>query len=497
MRLHHTPWLRKTERELLEEELELEREIRRRMDQRPLDHMSWLPGQLAFLACEDKRKLFRAGSQSSGKTTVGAAETVYFGEGYSPFRRVPPPPTLQWVLSPTERASGIAQERVWNLLDRSQLATDSPVYDESKGAISGKYPKYMWRNGSRVEFRWGAGDLLNLASATVHRIWIDEPPESERVFNELQKRLLRTNGWLAGTLTPVNRPVAYLKKRVAEKKIRDLHFRLTPENMVFVHGPETGKRIRLEDGTPCDEDWIRGLIHETSDMEVPVTVHGEFEFRLEGAYFEKVWNATQMVADEPPDVAMEAVIGIDFGDRPGKFVAHLMFVDEVNQGTGRPFVYVADSYVATTGRETIEDHAKAILKMLRKHRWKWHELKYVLSDRDHKAGRADVISAWKLQAAIAAELGLDPRALSPQILIAKRGEGRGDGSVGTRSGWLHEQMAHGNFAVDKRCERLIEAIPKYSPFRPDEEWKDQIDAVVYGLDRYTYADRRRLRIAAR
>lgn len=466
--------------------LELERELARRREADPLSRMSWLPAQVAYLSEVSKRKLLRAGNQGQGKTTVGAADAIWRALGRHPFRPVPPAPTQQWTLSPTERASGIAQRKLWELVPKSELAPDSPRYDYRKGAFEGKYPKIMFRNGSWIEFRWGGGDLLNLASEKLHHAWIDEPPENERVFNEVQKRVLRTNGDVSLTLTPVNRPTDWLKARVERQVVGDLHFDLRPENLIFASGPMAGQRMRLEDGTPCDDEWIARLIAETSDQEVPVVIHGEWEFRLDGAYLSKVWHPERMITTRPPAGNYEIELGIDFGDRPGKQVILDIRVAEGLGRGGHPLIYVNHEYIGSTGYETPEDDARGVLNLLAQSQCEWRDLRGAFSDRAHKAGRPDTKSANDLAKAISKQLGLaDWRDLDPPIRVAKRGRGRGAGSVGTRSRWLHSQIARGNFFVNPRCKRLIEALPKYNPWR-DDDYKDPIDALVYGLDRYIY-----------
>lgn len=472
-------------RAILEYELALERELERRRQTDPLSGMSWLPAQVAYFSETAKRKDLRAGNQGQGKTTAGAADCIFRALGRSPFRPVPPAPTFQWALSPTERASGIAQRKLWELIPRDVLAPDSPRYDYRKGAFEGKYPKVMFRNGSWIEFRWGGGDPTNLASEKLHHAWIDEPPENERVFNEVQKRVLRTNGDVSMTFTPVNRPVEWVKKRVEDNKIRDLHFPLVPEHLVFATGPAAGRRITLEDGTPCDERWITALVAETSDVEVGVVIHGEWEFRLEGAYFEKVWDPDRMVTRRAPTGDVECALGLDFGDRPGKQIVLQLLVDENNGGAGYPWVHVLDEYVGKTGRETNDDDARHTLTMVRRNGWEWHELLEVKADRPHKAGKGDQKSASDFQAAIAKLLGIEFGDVNPPVWTAKRGGGRGAGSVLTRSRWLHQLMSRGFFSVHPRCKRLIAAIPKYNPLVDDDN-KDPLDGLVYGLDRWIY-----------
>lgn len=462
-----------------------ELEIARRREANPLDSMRWLPGQLAFLTETHKRKLFRSGNQAQGKTTAGAAETLFRAIGRHPFKRVPAAPTFQWAVCSTDQQSGIVQRKVWELTPK-ELVAPGCTYDPRKGAFLGKYPALHLTNGSWIGFRTGGGDPTNLASEKLHHAWFDEPPESERIFNEVQKRVLRTNGDLSMTFTPVNRPVDYLKKKAEEGRIRDLWFDLRPENLVF----GDGRVMCLDDGTPMDAAWIEALIAETSDQEVPVVIHGGWEFRLEGSYFSKVWDPARMVTAEPPRGSYEELLGGDFGDQPGKQIVLYLMVDERGGNGGHPHVHVSDEYIGTTGKETNEDDARSVLRMLKLNRTKWADLKGVSMDRAHKAGRADQKSAVDLARAIASQLGIDLQALQPQITVAKRGAGRGAGSLMTRWRWLHGQMSRGNVTVHPRCKRLLEALPKASPFN-DDDWKDPLDALGYGLDRYTFTSDRR------
>lgn len=470
----------------LERLVVLERELARRRVENRLDTMRWLPGQHRFLLSPAKRKLFRSGSQAQGKTTAGAAETVYRLLGHHPLREIRPAPVRMWAVCGGGEQSAVVQERVWSLVPKSEVVAGC-AYDAKKGGFLGKYPRLRLRNGSELLFKTGQQDTLNLASDTVDAVWIDEPPESERVLNELVKRVLRTNGDIYGTLTPVNRPVDYLRKLCEDDVWDDIHSPLTVENMVFVG---TNEVIRLADGTPCDARWIALVRAETPPHEAPVTLDGGWEFRTEGGYFASVWDPARMVTENPPTGEYEELLGIDLGDRPGKQYVGYILVDETGGARGYPHVHIEDEYVGETGRETNEDDAIATLRMLKRHRSKWASLRSAMSDRAHKAGRGDQKSATDLARAIAAELGLTLEQLEPPIRVAKRGRGRGAGSVSTRSRWLHGQMARGNVTVHPRCKRLIEAIPKYSPW-VDDDWKDPLDGVLYGLDRYIYATQRR------
>lgn len=467
----------------LERRLRVERELARRRADRPLERMRWLPGQLAFLTCEHHRKLFRSGSQAQGKTTAGAAETCWRLQGNHPFRAVRPPPVRIWAVSGGGEQSSIVQERVWSLVDKSMVAPGFG-YDTRKGAFLGKYPRLRLKNGSEVLFKSGQQDTLNLASGTVDAVWIDEPPESERVLNELVKRVLRTNGDIYATLTPVNRDVAYLRKLCVDEVWRDLHFDFRPEHLRYA---DTGEPIELTDGTVCDEAWLDQVRAETPAYEAPVTLDGEWEFRAEGAYFDGAWDGTRLVRHVTIEATDRVILGIDHGDRPGKQVAVLLVVDDRAE---YPTVGVLDLYRDTIGLASPVDDARGILEMLDRNGVPWSRLHFAGGDRVHLPGDARQKSNRDLAAQLKKLLklrgALKDDQLRPEIRTIKRGEGRGRGSLSVGSRWLFHAMVAGRFVVDPRAAFLLEALPRYTFVDDDTGYKDVVDAIRYGLDQYIF-----------
>lgn len=458
--------------------LAIARELERRKALDPLSSMSWLPMQLEYLTCTDKLKLARSGVQQ-GKTRVGAADTVLFAIGQSRYRSMPTRATLQWVVGGTDQQLQNPEKHVYDFA-RPYLHPESPYWDDSKGKLSGKYPRLLFKNGSEIQFRTGGGDLHNLSSNTVDRVWIDEPPDSERAFNALLERISRTNGEIGMTLTPQNRPTGWLRQRCEDKQVRDLHYNLSIPNLTFADGPQAGRLITLTDGTPCDENWIAYKRKITSPYEAPVSLDGEWEYRIEDAFLSKVWDHASQVRATPPAGEVDALIGIDLGDRPGKLIAVLIYV------TKEGLVHVADECVDWEASWTIERFAKELLIMLKRNNWTWGEVHRAYSDRDHKAGKSDFRGMGQIQQAIAKDLGIKYEQVMPPIRGAKRGAGKGGQSVITRSEWLHELMALRRFSVHPRCKRLIEAIPRYNP-RVDNDAKDPLDALLYGATDLIYS----------
>lgn len=478
-------------RERLERLVSIERELARRRADNPLDHMAWLPGQHAFLLSDAKLKLLRAGRQTAGKTTAGAAETVWRMMGRHPFRQVRPPPVKGWVVCGGGEQSEIVQERIWSLVPKSEVAPGF-AYDTRKGAFLGKYPRLRLKNGSEIWVKTGQQDSLNLASGTLDFVWVDEPPENQGVWSELLARILRLNGDIYLTLTPINRPVDWLHQISAkpgettrERPVEDLHFALTPENLIPVG---SDRPMTLIDGTVCDQDWIDFLTSRTVEYERPVVLDGSWEFRIGGAYFDGAWDPNKLVYDALPDKTDKIVVGIDHGDRPGKQVFTLMAVSVEDP----PSVHVMDQYRDLIGTASPMDDAKGLLAMIARHRnprtgrtLQYADLHFVGGDRVHLPGSGKQKSNRDLAAQIKKVLKVPD--LTPPVRTIKRGEGRGAGSLSIGSRWLYHAMVAGRFSVAPHLTFLVDAIPKYTLKDDDLGVKDSIDSIRYGLDQWIFS----------
>lgn len=385
-----------------------------------------------------------------------------------------------WVICASWSQSIAIQGKLHALLPASRVHPRSE-FSVSRG-YRGTHPAVEVRHEdggwSIIRFKTTQQGSLNLAGATIRGALFDEPPASEGIYAEVVKRVQSTGGWVAIAMTPIGAPVDWLRDLVARGGIEDIHVPLSPEALIPLG---SSRPRRLADGTVCDATWIALIEAQTPAHEIPVRIHGEWETRSVDGYFDGAWDPTRMVHDRIPTGDVRLVLGIDHGDRPGKQCVYLIAVDE-QHASGHPDVYVLDEYVGTLGTETPEDDARGVIAMLRRSGLGWSDLHRAMGDRVHKPGKGQQKSNTDLGAQIAKQLRVPE--LRPPILTAKRGEGRGNGSVGIRSRWLHQQMVRGLFAVHPRCARLVESIPRYTG--RDDDWKDPIDAIVYGLDPYVY-----------
>jgi hypothetical protein len=460
-------------------------ELKRRRRDHPLQYINWLPGQHGFLNDDSKRKLFRAGNQAHGKTMAGLAEIHWRCVGDHPFIDVPPGPIEAWCICASWSQSVHIQSKMHDLIGRTGDLVDDQPFDPKNG-YGAKNPMIRYKCGSIVRFRTTQQGSINLAGATIDVAMFDEPPASPRIFSEVQKRLIRRNGTLILTLTPIGAPCDWLKEQVKAGHISETWVRLESENLIPVGKSEP---LQLEDGSPMDQDWIDGVISETLPHEVGVICHGEWEIRTVGRVFGSFSEPVHITPDFPVG-EVKLSLGMDWGDGANfSQVATLVAIDD---STDYPKLFVLDEYVSD-GTTTIDMDAGAIIEMLRRNGLTWSNLDYVFGDRvwSGRRGNLSKKSNTEFLRAMGKLLKLPQSRMRPQIHTVKRGAGHGRGSLSQGCRFLHNAMIRpDHFHVNPRCTRLIDAFNRWD--YSDDQWKHILDALRYSLDRWIFTRRKRL-----
>lgn len=455
--------------------------------------MRWLPVQDRYRRSLRAERLLRAGNQI-GKTWGALGDLLDHAMGTHPHRPCSTHGEF-WIICASWSQSVAVQGKLAELLPADRISEDTPSFDDKNG-FGAKNPTVKVRHvdggWSVIRFRTTRQGALNLSSATIDGALFDEPPTSMRIYSEVRKRVMRRSGWVSIAMTPVNAPVQWIKELAEADGIEDIHTRMTPEALIPIGATDP---IRLKDGTVCDAAWIAAEIGKTIPHEVPVVIHGEWEMRSQGRYFDRFVSMPDApgahVHDRPPPGRLTVCVGIDHGDRPGKQVAILAVVQPPENPRGYPRVYVLDMYVDAAGSALPEDDARGVLDMLRRHGMQWASVDHVRGDRVHRPGTGSQKSNKDLQAQIAKILRVPAPDLRPPIRTAKRGEGRGGGSVMVGSRWLYHAMVRdGGFGVHPRCAPLIHALDNYDPV-VDDDHKDKVDALRYALDEFIFGQWKR------
>jgi len=429
----------------------------------------------------------RAGNQAQGKTWAGLSNAIYHSIGRHPFYRVPAPPVAGYIVCASWGQSIEIQSKLWSLLPKGAL-DPATEYIEGHG-FRGKHPFVRFRNGSLIRIKTARQGALQLAGGTIGWAMFDEPPASRRVWGEITKRVIRTNGWVWGTLTPINAPVDYLRELTESGQVEDIHGPLTPEAMIPVG---QSRPIRLTDGTRCDAAWIDSIRASTLDTEEPVVVDGEWDCRAIGRLF-RAFASTgpdAHVSDRVPPGDVKLCVGIDHGSGANFSSAAVLVALEPDPT--HPRVWVLDEYVSE-GETDERDDARGILSMLSRWGLSWDDLDHAYGDRPWRRGSMQKKSNGQLMRAIGRKIKRKPDALSPQLRTVKRGKGHGAGSVHMGEVYLHRAMVRrGCFNVGARCEQVIASLERYDG-RSDSPYKHILDAIRYALDWQIFATPRRSR----
>ncbi len=464
-------------------------DLRADCERDPLRHVRWTPPQMAFLESQYPIRLLRTGNQF-GKTWAGAADALWRCLGSHPYQDVRSPPIEVWVVCKSWSQSIAVQSKLWALCPKDAVTPDTAF--SPKNGFKGVQRAIVFRNGSILRVKTVGQDTLDLASATIHYIWIDEPLGDAETFSELQMRLRRTAGSIGITMTPATTgDLAWLRELVEAQKATDLHYRMEAANFVPVG---SARPLLDEAGTPMDAAWVADQIDRTLGWARPVRCHGEWEYGRVDAIFENFHTVNHVIrdlttSDVRPRGELKLSIGVDYGEERLRTAAVLVGVDDSDPGMIR--VYVLGEY-APDSATTIDMDAAAILEMVAAHGLRWSDLDYCYGDKRLQDARGRITRKSNGMLTRALEKAMRKRAgISPKFRGAKRGIGRGAGSVWMGVRWLNDRMiTPGCCFVDESAPRLIECIQKWRGGTA-EEWKDQIDALRYALRPWIFPQARR------
>jgi len=437
----------------------------------PLDQVRWTPPQLAFLRSTRSYRLLRTGNQF-GKTWCGSAELLYRCLGYHPHKPVRPGPIEAWVVCKSWSQSIAIQKKIWSLCPKDAVVPETSFSE--KNGFAGVQKAVVFRNGSVIRIKTIGQDTLELESATIHYVWIDEPLGDDGTFSALQMRLRRTGGEIAITMTPATTgDLTWLRNLVKAGEIEDLHYRMEPENFI----PEGATLpLKTEDGRWMDADWVDEEIRKTLAWQRAVRCHGEWEYAATGSAldaFARGKHVRDILREGLLPKKVELAGGLDYGEDALRTCGVLLYIDTTGM---YPRIFAMGEYVPTQGT-TIEMDADGLLEMLARTGDRWTDLDYVWADKAYE-GRTTRKNARMLAVAISTRLGLSGE-LRPGIKVAKRGLKKDHFWPSVR--WIHEAMIRpGHFYVDESCVWLIEALEKWDG-TSTSKYKDVIDALRYAL----------------
>jgi hypothetical protein len=457
----------------------------------PLDQVRWTVPQLALLRCVDAYFQLRTGNQF-GKTWAGCAEVIWRCEGKHPYKAVRVGPIEAWILCKSWSQSIAIQKKLWTLMPKDAVVPETSFSE--KNGFAGVQKAVVFKNGSVIRIKTIGQDTLELESATIHYVWIDEPLGDEGTFSALQMRLRRTGGHICITQTPAitNGDLTWLRKLCESGTIRDMQFKMEAANFL----PEGASLPLKTEATPEDPEgrymdaaWCEEERAKTLAWQRGVRCDGEWEYGTTGAALEAFSRGRHVrrilpaaAIPEGVDVPANVVVlprtvelstGLDYGEDALRTCGVLVYVDASGL---YPRLFVMSEYVPETGT-TVEMDAEGLIEMLARVGDAWADLDHAWADKAYE-GKTTRKNAKVLSTALARRLGLTGE-IKPAIKVAKRGLQKEHKWSSVR--WLHEAMIReDHFYVDEGCAWLIQALEKWDG-TDKSMWKDVIDALRYAL----------------
>lgn len=308
------------------------------------------------------------------------------------------------------------------------------------------------RNGSECQLLTDEMDARAHAGDDLDGVLHDEPPREE-ILSESQTRTMARNGWIWVAATPINAPVAYLKRMIDAEGSpwKEYVVPLTPENCPWY----TRKQVL---------DWIDEAA--ASPGTYRQKVFGDWEGDTVDRTFTG-WgpdcivrgSLDSILGDEPYTLG----IGVDHGEGVGKQVAVIVVWTHDR-------IYVIDEIVNERAT-TPDDDARAILKRLDEWGWRLDEVQHF---------RGDVNSGGKLAGGQKVNdllcAALHRQAGFKRVAVEVQAADKGRGSVEYGERLLNNALLRGSLLVHDRCATLIRCLRHYSG---EEALKHLIDSLRY------------------
>jgi hypothetical protein len=420
------------------------------------------PPQRDFHSNTERKRAFIAANKI-GKSYAGAAEAWFHLLARHPFRDVPPPGSEGWLLCPDLQTGWKTVSKALHMLEPSDVLNPSCKYVDGIGYL------YRGRKILKVSDALGGGimigkgceqALLSLEGERVQWAWVDEPPKYGH-FQGLRARLSMDLGPLWLTLTPVGRPVEWLKTLLEG----DTDMNVEPESGWFVQHVA----LTIENAPHRTAEDIQAQIDECSPWEHNQRILSQWDGLTADRWVTGFSEANLFTDDLAPSQVESIGLGWDHGERPGKSVCYLTVFDGST-------VWVLAEH-SNTETSTPFSEAQEVKKMLEK---------WGVSLTDISDARGDTNSAGRFgmgfsmnEIYMRAFSKLNESSRPPfRIQVPYKRKG----SVAARVRLISNACVDGRFRVHSSCSKLIHSLRHWRG--ENNDLKDPFDASGYIAEVY-------------
>lgn len=251
------------------------------------------------------------GPNQVGKSTALAADLLDLMLGLGTWDADRPKryrvPVQVWVVSPDTSASLVIQQRINTMLPSWAKRPETTFSDRGFGNAVLRLV-----NGSVCTFKT---HNQKLESATLHAVFIDEPP-MESSWDALLARVNHLRGCIRIYLCPQDGGGRFLRAKVEAGDVSEHHYTLTVRNC----WPKGAFRPFKA------QDQIDHFARNLRRSQIPQRVFGEWDGPPEDSYFPDFDKAVHVVNARPTGKGWRLAIGVDYGPSIGKPAAALVAV---------------------------------------------------------------------------------------------------------------------------------------------------------------------------
>jgi phage terminase large subunit-like protein len=426
---------------------------------------------------DSRRKSFRAGNQL-GKSFAGLRWLLDLAAGRHP-KQFREPPLECWIVCTSWSQSVAIMGKFHALLDDVLVDHEASSNYSTRAAYGKDNPAVVFKNGSVVRFRTTRQGPTALQGSTIHVALLDEPP-TLGIYQEVDRRLLRTGGRLGMCFTPAHVPCGWIKDLTDKGVISETHAKLTVENLTPLGCDEP---LRLLDNRLMDQEWIDEQWRATPEIYADVVLDGAWEGRPVGRFFKTFDPAihAQARALSPGRGPVRLVLGIDHA-AAGREFGQCAVLAQVQQfrtedERTREAVNVMDE-VVMVGSATSEEFGRQIVSMLARHGIRWSDLWRAYGDIP-ASSRVAYKGNQELERAIARATGAHVYSLRPRIKGAKEGRGAA-GLLDAGCRYIYAAISDQLLNVHPRAAHTIDGLNTWD-MSPSHPKKDVCDALRYAL----------------
>jgi len=307
---------------------------------------------------QSNRRIVRGGNRI-GKSWWGGKEAWWHAANQHPYRKVRHKSNVGLIVcSDWKSYRDDVSKVMWKLAPKHLIHPDSD-YNASRGwkneQIILRDPEFPDRHGHVILFRTSEQKPIAFAGITADWLWINEPPAQE-IFTEALTRVADNMGPVWMTMTPINRPVDWLRLYVEGDKSKGILpveywepfvIELKPENVP--HRPRISVLTQIA-GYPLEE--------------YPQRVLGAWEGiiadrKLQG-FTESCKRPCAGIVDIDIASGWKFGFGMDHGETAGRQVCILFAWHPTRQ-----IVWAIDEYVSQKRTTPYEDALELVNMLLR------------------------------------------------------------------------------------------------------------------------------------